>query len=201
MKEIEFDAGDQMYPENACNKIDTVTSQIAEITNRDGCSFRQSNVLYGNIASVITHWIGAFHAGWPKEECLQKSFYEFYKRLLEFLLKFQPDKLYQGRIYRYIGYSSEDYQDEFLINSVVNPKKPYGTKYYSSWSKTKNLPTITKDLIGPKTLLICDIPDNMYGIDLSKFVYDSRKEKEIVFPTLLSFIKIEYIEEFQEEEE
>lgn len=162
------------------------------------------NTLFSNIINALAYWTGNTYVGQPKEKELEKVYQTFFKLLLELLIfiKDSPEftnehkekinsVLYQGNIYRYLGYSSEEYH---YLDNKEQFVEPNYNGIYVSWSKNESNSYIESKLLGPITKLKCCINEDMFGIDLEAFGVSHGNEKEVVFPTLEKCItEIQYI--------
>lgn len=162
------------------------------------------NTLFSNITNALAYWTGNTYVGQPKEKALEKVYQTFFELLLELLIFIKDSPrftnehkekidsvLYQGNIYRYLGYSSEEYH---YLDNKEQFVKPNYNGIYVSWSKNKSNSYIESKLRGPITKLKCCINEDMFGIDLEAFGVSRGNEKEVVFPTLEKCItEIQYI--------
>ena len=93
--------------------------------------------------------------------------------------------LFQGTVYRYLGYG-------YPTNESIYPIKPRYNGIYVSWSQKRVFGNVLSKLYGTKTLLTCHIDSENYGINLRTFGV-SKNEYEVVFPTIEStIVDIEY---------
>ena len=83
--------------------------------------------------------------------------------------------LFQGTVYRYLGYGS-------AIGDINKPKEIKYNNIYVSWSKNKRNEYIESKLYGVITLMTCEISDDYYGIDLEELGVSRGYEREVVFP-------------------
>lgn len=89
---------------------------------------------------------------------------------------YKPQYLYQGKVYRYLGYKNEPETKKYIIPEYNN--------IYVSWSKEKQESGYFKEkLKEPITRLEYEIIGDEYGIDLEKMDLSKGNEREVVFPT------------------
>lgn len=205
MNKVNFSAWDNDVTQNV-NEIYRVAAQIKSVQKKlptNDITYTDDNfkVFYDNIRRTLNFWTGRTYVGKRKNKSVQKAFQVFFMALYDFLLFCRREDnsilhllkdladatLYRGTLYRYLGHSTSD--------SVINEKvEPEYNKIYVSWSKTPNN-SVTGKLCGTKTLLVCDVAEPHYGIDLEIFGVVRSNETEVVFPTIKETITdIKYIE-------
>lgn len=95
--------------------------------------------------------------------------------------------LYQGKIYRYLGYGISSNRKKKAI-------EPNYDGIYVSWSKEPKNGYIESKLYGEMTWIEAEIKSPYFGIDLENMGISRGKEREVVFPTLKDCItNIKYI--------
>ncbi|MBD5509589.1 MAG: hypothetical protein HDR05_16525 [Lachnospiraceae bacterium] len=201
MNEIELSAWLDDYRENA-EKIHSVANQIKKINGRlgiGGVTIEQVEILNNNIITILNNWVDSAYVGKRKEKVLKRAYQAFFEALYEWLfcLKRIPDEniqrfvdeaLFQGTLYRYLGYG--DCKDN--IEEQIEPKYD---KYYVSWSKKEKNSYFESKLYGTITHITCELKNMHYGIDLNAFGVGRENEQEVLFPTIKDTItNIEYIE-------
>lgn len=188
------------YRENA-DKIHRVANQIRKVNERlniGGVTIEQCEPLHINISTVLNNWVGSTYVGNRKEKVLKKAYQAFFEALYEWLfcLKKIPDEniqrfvgkaLYQGTLYRYLGYG-------YCQDNIEKPIEPIYDKYYVSWSKKEKNSYFESKLYGVITHITCELKDMHYGIDLHAFGMRQECEQEVVFPTIKDTItNVKYI--------
>ena len=150
-------------------------------------------VFWTNTKKALRWWIECTWVGKEKCEQIKTAFQNFYLSLYQLLITFkESDKdvlrtfaneaLYQGVVYRYLGYGEP-------CDSMVTSKKIIYNDIYVSWSKNSNVPWIKNKLYGKITKITCKISGEYYGIDIMAFFETPiNKENEIVFPTIEKLI-------------
>lgn len=180
------------------NQID---STVRAIKRRSVTSEMLSDLGY-NLGEALSWWTGHTYVGVEKDKKLKKSFQYFYESLYDFLLvcqssnisvlhNFAEHALYQGTVYRYLGYSSNSRL------SKVAPKEVEYDGVFVSWSKDAVIPYVESKLCGTLTRVTCNISGDKYGIDLTVFGVSKGVESEVVFPTLKEYVtNVEYADSF-----
>lgn len=201
MNEIELSAWSNNYRENA-NEILRVANQIRKVNERlsiGGVTIEQMETLDNNIITVLNNWVGSTYVGKRKEKVLKRAYQAFFEALYEWLFclkripdediqQFVGDALFQGTLYRYLGYGDcEDNIEERI--------EPIYDKYYVSWSKKEKNSYFESKLYGMITHITCELKNMHYGIDLNAFGMGREHEQEVVFPTIKDTItNVKYIE-------
>lgn len=180
------------------NQIDAT---VRAIKRRSVTSEMLSDLGY-NLGEALSWWTGHTYVGVEKDKKLKKSFQYFYESLYDFLLvcqssnisvlhNFAEHALYQGTVYRYLGYSSNSRL------SKVAPKEVEYDGVFVSWSKDAVIPYVESKLCGTLTRVTCNISGDKYGIDLTAFGVSKGVESEVVFPTLKEYVtNVEYADSF-----
>ena len=180
------------------NQID---STVRAIKRRSVTSEMLSDLGY-NLGEALSWWTGHTYVGVEKDKKLKKSFQYFYESLYDFLLVCRSSNisvlhnlaehaLYQGTVYRYLGYSSNSRL------SKVAPKEVEYDGVFVSWSKDAVIPYVESKLCGTLTRVTCNISGDKYGIDLTAFGVSKGAESEVVFPTLKEYVtNVEYADSF-----
>lgn len=181
-----------------CNQIDSTVRAI----KRKSVMLEQLSELELNIRTTLSWWTGNTYIGVEKDIKLKKAFQRFYISFYDFLLVcrdsdidilrcFADKVLYQGTVYRYLGYSS---------NSRLSKAEPKNVEFdgiFVSWSKNASISYIESKLCGTLTRITCNISGDKYGIDLTAFGLSRGDESEVVFPTLKEYVtNVEYAESF-----
>lgn len=180
------------------NQIDSTIRDI----RRNVVMFKRLRMLEYNIRAALSWWTGYTYVGVEKDARLKQSFQYFYESLYSFLLAcrdsdidvlcyFASKVLYQGVVYRYLGYPN---------NSVLRKPELKKVEYdgiFVSWSKNAAVPYLESKLRGTLTRVTCNISGDKYGIDLTALGVSRGDEAEVVFPTLKEcVIKVEYGDSF-----
>lgn len=203
MRKIEFKSFEN---EENIEKINDVTNQINGFIKKiENSAFKDDyEILYANITNVLKYWSGNTFLGDKKSTKAKRIYQNFFESLLKlifcikdsclFLEEFKDyidGALYQGTLYRYLGYSSEEYH--FLKNKEQYVE-PIFDSIFVSWSKESKNCYIESKLSGPITYLECETGEDLFGIDLSFFGVSRGEESEVVFPTIKEKITaIKYI--------
>lgn len=168
---------DEKEIQNTCNKIDKISKQIQNaIPKAENLDYNTLNILSLNIVDVINFWTGLFQLGCRKDKNFEESYQNFFQYLYQYLTIYKPQYLYQGKVYRYLGYKSEPETKKYIIPEYNN--------IYVSWSKEKQESGYFKEkLKEPITRLEYEIIGDEYGIDLEKMDLSKGNEREVVFPT------------------
>ena len=175
--------------------INDVSNQIRGfLKKRNDITTDKLATLCDNIKTVLKYWTGNTFVGDLKTKQENNAFNSFFNSLLDFILyvkdnpvfvdefrELMSSALYQGELYRYLGYSSDRYQ---LLKGDIKPVKPEFNDTYVSWSKNECNSYLESKFQGPVTKLKCTVPENMYGIDLAVFNVSRGEEDEVVFPTI-----------------
>ena len=201
MKEIELGFWDEDDMEDTARNIIVVSNQIASIVSALKINSKISNkdmeVLKKNIKNVLYIWTGHTYIGCEKSPILKNAFQTFFQNLYMLLIqckttannklrKFAKKALYQGTLYRYLGYGDSNNE-----NCRINPEC---NNIWVSWSKNKHNIYIASKLYGIVTHITCHTSQSLYGIDLSAFGILKTNEDEVVYPTITEQIdKIDYL--------
>lgn len=183
-----------------CENILVVADQIHELKikiTKNEYIGNFDEIVFNYVDVILDKWVGNTEVGIQKSNELKNAFQLFFCELYDLLIvmrdsnikymnDFAKSVLYQGYVYRYLGYRSG--------SKKRGKVKPIFDNIYVSWSKKKDIPTVENKLCGIKTLLNCNITENNYGIDLTAFDISRQNEFEVVFPTIKKCIeKIDYI--------
>lgn len=218
-----------MLPCNINNLCTNQTDEIVECINagikniEQYCNYRKKhpgnlsmfNNLFDDIIDITYFWTGNFYVGYRKEKVIETVFQNFYNSLYELLINFKNTTyshmiqeecdaalkyLYQGKIYRYIGYGNS--QD------CEKPLKIEYDNIWVSWSKEPNNSYFETKLYGKCIKLYATIENEKYGIDLESLGSSRNNEREVVFPTIketinkeISFKNYDFDPEDYEEDE
>ena len=169
------------------NQIKTFGKRLS----RGSFEYEKLELLYENICEVLRFWTGYTFIGHKKVNPLKQAFQRFFENLMEFICicqgvnidffnEFANKALFQGTLYRYLGHISYTNND-IIIDPIYD-------EIYVSWSKNPNNIEVKRKLKGTKTLIICEVSGDYYGIDLSVFGVVKSDEAEVVFPTIESTI-------------
>ena len=172
------------FEENV-DKIYQVKDQIRNYVKKRQILQNDFETLQANIRKVLLFWTGNTWVGSRKSKSQEKAFQAFFTELYNLLtsdLVEGSQFLYQGTLYRYLGYNSSDKESAPAIEPEYN-------NIYVSWSKKPKNQYIESKLYGKMTHLTCEAADDYYGIDLSAFDVERPGEEEVVFPTIESTIK------------
>ena len=168
--------------------VDEATNNISVYYDSTDNSANALENLYEDIREVCNFWTGKTYVGDRKDDEIAQVFQNFFETLMKLLFKMKDSEknyeskfantlLYQGKVYRYLGYcSSRDIK-----------KKPIQPKYneiYVSWSKEPKNGYIESKLYGKMTWIEAEIKPPYFGIDLETIGSSRGNEKEVVFPTL-----------------
>lgn len=205
MKKIELSMWSSDDMDDNISKINDVINQTAGFQNKHHDITEEKFVqLFKNIKTVLSYWTGCTYVGCPKDKNLEKVFNRFFISLYNLILFIEKEEripeyirmeihktLYRGKLYRYLGYSSEEYA---YLKNKQQYVEPVYNDVYVSWSKNLKNSYIESKLIGPITKIECEIIKPFYGIDLEIFGVSRGNEAEVVFPTIKSTVtNIEYI--------
>lgn len=150
------------------------------------------------IKEVCKFWCGKTYLGEKKSKDIENAFQCFFKNFMDFLMdckiskhsykrKFAATVLYQGKIYRYLGYGISSNRKKKAI-------EPNYDGVYVSWSKEPQNSYIESKLYGEMTWIEAEIKSPYFGIDLETMESSVGNEKEVVFPTLKDCVtNIKYI--------
>ena len=200
MEKVEFPFWDDQT-DKVITEIYRVTAQcksvMTKIKTKD-ITHVEFEIFWDNLGKTLNQWTGHTYVGKEKEKHLQKAFQTFFVALQSFLMEcqklenvnfceFANEVLYRGVAYRYLGYG---YPDDALDKKI----EPRYDGIYVSWSKTPENIYIQSKLYGKKTLIICNIDEPYYGIDLEPFGVVRGDEAEVVFPTIKeAIVDVQYL--------
>lgn len=180
------------------NQIDSFIKTI----KRNSVDLERLRCLKYNIRAALSWWVGHTYVGVEKDKHLKNAFQCFFVSFYSFLRVCQSSDivilhdfaervLYQGVVYRYLGYRYDSNLDK------TTPKIVDYNNIFVSWSKNAVNSYIESKLYGMITRLTCDISGDNYGIDLTACGVFEGFESEVVFPTIKECInKVEYAESF-----
>lgn len=168
--------------------VDEATNNISVYYDSTDNSANALENLYEDIREVCNFWTGKTYVGDRKDDEIVQVFQNFFETLMKLLLKMKDSKknceskfakaiLYQGKVYRYLGYCSSR-------NIKKKPIQPKYNEIYVSWSKEPTNSYIESKLYGKITWLEAEIKPPYFGIDLEKMGVSKGNEREVVFPTL-----------------
>lgn len=179
------------YFDDVVRELECVTSQTYDILQRfsSGVSHSDLDTYRYNVVDTLYYWTGHTWVGSRKLSRVEHAYQGFFKALYRFLMfgkscddelfrEFSESALYQGTLYRYLGYSNNSsvFHQEYI--------KPEYNDIYVSWSKLSKVNYIEGKLQAYMTRLTCEVKDLYYGIDLEAFGISCDIEHEVVFPTL-----------------
>lgn len=192
------------------NKIYQVEQIILSVNKKiirdDEIPYINFEIFFENIRKILYFWTNYTYVGYEKDVRIQKAYQRFYKALYDFicickkstfknLQDFAQNALYQGKLYRYIGYNSNYHNPE--IYDFTKEKQPIYNEIYVSWSKNERNYYIESKLCGTITVINCNVIEPYYGIDLEVFDVVKGDEAEVIFPTIKDLIiDIKYIHKF-----
>ena len=151
-----------------------------------------------DVKEVCNCWTGKTYVGQSKRQDLKNAYQDFFSNLMKMLLLCKTNRnpcenkvvealLYQGKIYRYLGYGISSNRQKKAID-------PNYDGVYVSWSKESTNSYIESKLYGKITWIEAEIKPPYFGIDLEKMGISKGKEREVVFPTLKDCVtNIKYI--------
>ncbi|MCR5628942.1 hypothetical protein [Eubacterium sp.] len=188
------------------NEVEKTIKEINRVKNQiDNSLKRMINkedfnmpVLFDNIRAVLERWTGHTYVGIKKEKNIKNAYQYFFESLYRLLLTYKECEyeklqeiarmcLYQGKVYRYLGYGNALECSDKVID-------PCYEDVFVSWSKSEPNGYLKSKLYGTITVLECMISGDKYGIDLDPFGVVRADEAEVVFPTIEeSIIDIKYI--------
>lgn len=179
-------------------KPQKASNDICKYTNAgDNKSHKEFSYIVDEIKEVCGFWCGSTYVGQRKSKNIENTFQCFFNQFMDFLISCKSSKylfkrnfakkvLYQGKIYRYLGYGDLQVVKPFAI-------KPEYNEIYVSWSKEPKSSYLEGKLYGKITWLEAEIKSPYFGIDLDAMNSSRGKEKEVVFPTLKDCVtKVEY---------
>lgn len=184
------------------NEINRVTNQMKSVgrkLKRNDIAPDEFEVFFDNVCQTLLFWTGRTYIGCKKSKICQNAFQSFFETLYIFIMicrelksssfrEFAESVLYRGTLYRYLGHG--------LVNACINEKvKPQYNNTYVSWSKNPKNHYVESKLYGTMTIVICEVNEPYYGIDLNAFGVVRGEEAEVVFPTIKELItEVKYIE-------
>lgn len=136
------------------------------------------------VSDVLYYWVYKNKVGIKKDTNIRLLYNEFFNLFLDILLEFKKNKeniegyelatkcLYQGTIYRTVGY--QDTNDELIFDDL-----------YTHWSKidTRNIDSIESKVFKSRDYLKVEIEKNDYAIYIAPFIGMKNYEEEVVFTT------------------
>ena len=174
----------------------------ATLNTQNYNDIKKLSELISDWETVISCWTGKTYIGAAKDIDLANAYHIFFSAMMEKLILFKNSKhirerdvanrfLYQGTVYRYLGYDCDTYHQLSKPQEFI---QPIFDNIYVAWSQNKENNEVEKELYGPKTHLTCEIKGTQYGIQLSKAGLSKTNEYEVVFPTIKNCItEIKYI--------
>lgn len=180
-------------------EVNKATDNIKNyITNNNRNTKESFLQVLSDVEEVCNCWTGKTYVGQSKRQDLKNAYQDFFSNLMKMLLlcktnnnqcenKVAEALLYQGKIYRYLGYySAHDYRKGAIV--------PEYDGIYVSWSKEPKSSYIESKLYGKITWIESEIKPPYFGIDLEAIGSSRGNEKEVVFPTLKDCVtNIKYI--------
>ena len=180
-------------------EVNKATDNIKNyITNNNRNTKESFLQVLSDVEEVCNCWTGKTYVGQSKRQDLKNAYQDFFSNLMKMLLLCKTNKnpcenkvaealLYQGKIYRYLGYySAHDYRKGAIV--------PEYDGIYVSWSKEPKSSYIESKLYGKITWIEAEIKPPYFGIDLEAIGSSRGNEKEVVFPTLKDCVtNIKYI--------
>ena len=172
--------------------VNEATNNISVYYDSADNSANALKKLNEDIREVCNFWTGKTYVGDRKDDEIVQVFQNFFETLMKLLLKMKDSKknyeakfanarLYQGKVYRYLGYgNSQDITDKAI--------RPEYNEIYVSWSKEPQNDYIESKLYRKITWLEAEIKSPYFGIDLEEMGTSKEREREVVFPTLKDFV-------------
>lgn len=168
--------------------IDSAVKGMKRWIEDDKISKKTKRTVWTQIHAVLCFWTSFPSVGVEKSERLKKAYNEFYETLYELLAvmkkssnekerQFAENALYQGVLYRYLGYGKNNEMED--RQQIV----PVYDGIYVSWSKSPSNDYVLSRLNGPVTHLSCKTGER-YGIDIHALGYEAGGVEEVVFPML-----------------
>ncbi len=191
----------QLWSNDTLQVIKAVNEATNNISVYYGSADNSANALKNlneDVREVCNFWTGKTYVGDRKDDEIVQVFQNFFETLMKLLLKMKDSKknceskfakaiLYQGKVYRYLGY----YSSRDIKKKAIQPKY---NEIYVSWSKEPKNGYIESKLYGEMTWIEAEIKSPYFGIDLEKMGISRGKEREVVFPTLKDCVtNIKYI--------
>lgn len=184
--------------ESMISKVNKATANIkGYIKNNNHNTKEDLEHVLSYVKVACDYWTGKTYVGQRKREDLKNAYQDFFSALMEILLLCKANRslyenkaakkyLYQGKIYRYLGYNSPYTCKQKAI-------KPEYDGVYVSWSKEPKNSYLESKLYGKITWIEAEIKSPYFGIDLDAMNSSRGNEKEVVFPTLKDCVtKVEY---------
>lgn len=179
-------------------EVDKVTNNIKNYIKNNNRNKKEFFIqVLSDVEEVCNCWTGKTYVGQSKSQDLKNAYQDFFSALMEMLLLCKANRslyenkaakkyLYQGKIYRYLGYNSPYTCKQKAI-------KPEYDGVYVSWSKEPKNSYLESKLYEKITWIEAEIKSPYFGIDLDAMNSSRGKEKEVVFPTLKDCVtKVEY---------
>lgn len=180
-------------------EVDKVTNNINNYIKNNNRNTKEFFIqVLSDVKEVCNCWTGKTYVGQSKRQDLKNAYQDFFSNLMKMLLLCKTNRnpcenkvaealLYQGKIYRYLGYGISSNRKKKAI-------EPDYDGVYVSWSKEPKNGYIESKLYGEMTWIEAEIKSPYFGIDLEKMGISRGKEREVVFPTLKDFVtNIKYI--------
>ena len=179
--------------------VDKATDNIKNYIKNNNRNTKESFIqVLSNVEEVCNCWTGKTYVGQNKRQDLKNAYQDFFSNLMKMLLLCKTNKnpcenkvaealLYQGKIYRYLGYGTP-------FGCKKKAIAPIYDGIYVSWSKEPKNSYIESKLYGEITWIEAEIKYPYFGIDLEAMESSVGNEKEVVFPTLKDCVtNIKYI--------
>lgn len=180
-------------------EVDKATDDIKNYIKNNNHNTKECfKQVLNDAKEVCDYWAGNTYVGQRKRQDLKNSYQDFFSNLMKMLLLCKKNNnqcenavaeslLYQGKVYRYLGYGAPSGCKKKAI-------VPEYDRIYVSWSKEPKNSYIESKLYGEMTLVEAEIKPSYFGIDLEAIGSSRGNEKEVVFPTLKDCVtNIKYI--------
>ena len=180
-------------------EVDKATENIKNYIKNNNRNTKESFIqVLSDVEEVCNCWTGKTYVGQNKRQDLKNAYQDFFKALMKMLLLCKTNRnpcenkvaetlLYQGKIYRYLGYGISSNRKKKAI-------EPNYDGVYVSWSKEPKNGYTESKLYGEMTWIESEIKYPYFGIDLEAMESSVGNEKEVVFPTLKDCVtNIKYI--------
>lgn len=151
------------------------------------------SLVLDNMQSVLSVWQSNTYLGVMKPSVLRSVFHRFFEAVLDLILTMRSsiseddrdyanNSLYQGRVYRWLGYSGGEDEDKDVIVNYDN--------LYASWSTLPRCSYTLSKLYGKVKRVTLDIPVGHFGLYLPVLSCEFTKvhEQEVVFPVLEEYV-------------